>query len=179
MGEDDFAEAYRRLSAPILRFAAGRLSPDQAKDVVHDTFEVVWRKRDECPDDPDQWAAWIVGIARKKILQELDRTQRKHHDGRFIADQTIGAESDPEPDVADLVTASDTGRWVLTQLNDNERELLDLAFIERLDPEHGAQALGLSPSAYASRISRLRRRIQDLTAAHAAATTTDDTDGTP
>lgn len=159
MGEKEFAEVYARLRDPIFRFAVGRLSPEQAKDIVSDTFEVVWRKRRECPDDPDEWAAWIVGISRKKILQEIDRVARKHHDTRFIADHSPALDGAVVSDVADIVTASASGRWVWEQLTADERELLDLAFINRIDREAGAHLMGLTPTAYASRLTRLRQKI--------------------
>ncbi len=170
MGEDEFIEAYSRLREPIFRFAVGRLSPEQAKDVVSDTFEVVWRKRQECPDDPREWAAWIVGIARNKVLQEIDRVSRKHHDGRFIADQSSAVEAIVTTDVADLVTESENGRWVWTQLTPPERELLDLAFITRVDRVQAADILGISPTAYATRLTRLRQRIIALDASTAERT---------
>ncbi|MET0467814.1 MAG: sigma-70 family RNA polymerase sigma factor [Aeromicrobium sp.] len=179
MGEEEFAEVYSRLREPIFRFAIGRLSPEQAKDVVSDTFEVVWRKRRECPADPSEWPAWIVGIARKKILQEIDRVARKHHDGRFIADQSTVVEAIVTADVADTVTASDAGRWVWNQLTPAERELLDLAFIDRIDRAQAARILGLTPTAYATRLTRLRQRIIRLDADSAGTPTIETTGGTP
>jgi RNA polymerase sigma-70 factor (ECF subfamily) len=179
VGEEEFAEVYSRLREPVFRFAIGRLSPEQAKDVVSDTFEVVWRKRDECPADPAEWPAWIVGIARKKVLQEIDRVARKHHDGRFIADQSEAVDAIVTADVAETVTASDTGRWVWNQLTPAERELLDLAFIDRIDRAQAAHILGVTPTAYATRLTRLRQRIIRLDADSAGTPTIETTGGTP
>lgn len=178
MGEDEFAEVYARLREPVFRFALGRLSPEQAKDVVSDTFEVVWRKRDESPADRREWPAWIVGIARKKVLQEIDRVARKHHDGRFIADQTAVVEAVVTADVAEIVTASESGRWVWSQLTAAERELLDLAFIDRVDRDQAARILGVTPTAYATRLTRLRQRIIRLDADSAGTPTTETAGGT-
>ncbi|MET0449590.1 MAG: sigma-70 family RNA polymerase sigma factor [Aeromicrobium sp.] len=178
MGEEEFGEVYARLREPIFRYAAGRLSPEQAKDVVSETFEVVWRKRAESPADRSEWPAWIVGIARKKVLQEIDRVARKHHDGRFIADQTAVADTVVTADVADIVTTSDTGRWIWNQLTPGERELLDLAFIDRIDRDQAARILGISPTAYATRLTRLRQRITRLDAESAGTPTIETTGGT-
>lgn len=175
MGEQEFAEIYGRLRDSVFRFALGRLSPDQAKDVVSDTFEVVWRKRGECPADPKEWPAWIIGIARNKVMQEIDRGVRKHHDTRFIADQPMTAEAVVMSDVAEVVADSASGRWVWSQLTPAERELLDIAFIDRLDRDQAARILGVTPSAYATRLTRLRQRIVRLdadSAGHSAADTT-------
>lgn len=158
MGEEEFAEAYASLRDSIFSFAARRLSPEQAKDIVGETFEVVWRKRDECPAERAEWPAWIVGIARIKVLQEIDRTSRKHHDSRFSHD-FADAEQAVTQDVADEVAASSGGRWVWDQLSDSERELLSLAFIQHIDRADAAQILGITPTAYATRLTRLRQRI--------------------
>lgn len=179
MGEEEFAEVYLRLRDSVFRFALGRLSPEQAKDVVSDTFEVVWRKRDECPSDEREWPAWIVGIARNKVLQEIDRVARKHHDTRFIADHSAQVESVVTTDVAETVVASDAGRRVWDQLTAAERELLDLAFIDQIDREQAARILGVSETAYASRLTRLRQRIIRLDADSAGTPTTESTGGTP
>lgn len=162
MGEQEFAEIYGRLRDSVFRYALGRLSPEQAKDVVSDTFEVVWRKRDTCPADASEWPAWIIGIARNKVLQEIDRGVRKHHDARFIEDQPMTAELVVMSDVAEVVADSAGGRWVWSQLTPAERELLDLAFIDRVDREQAAKILGVTPTAYATRLTRLRQRIVRL-----------------
>jgi RNA polymerase sigma-70 factor (ECF subfamily) len=147
--------------------------------VVSDTFEVVWRKRAECPADENEWPAWIIGIARNKVLQEVGRAARKHHDSRFIADQSALDETVVATDVADTVTASEAGRWVWSQLTPAERELLDLAFIERIDRDQAARILGVTPTAYATRLTRLRQRIIRLDAESAGTPTTETAGGTP
>ncbi|MCW2830575.1 MAG: polymerase, sigma-24 subunit, subfamily [Aeromicrobium sp.] len=168
MGEDEFAETYASLRDPIFSYAARRLSPEQAKDVVGDTFEIVWRTRHDLPADRTEWPSWIVGIARNKVLQEIDRSARKHHDGRFLADVPDGVTGAVTSDVADLVATSAGGRWVWNQLTSAERELLDLAFIRQIDRHDAARILGVTPTAYASRLTRLRERIVRLDAASEA-----------
>jgi RNA polymerase sigma-70 factor (ECF subfamily) len=177
VGEQEFAEIYSRLRDSVCRFALGRLSPDQAKDVVSETFEVVWRKRDTCPADDSEWPAWIIGIARNKVMQEIDRGVRKHHDSRFIADQLMTTDVAVMSDVADIVADSASGRWVWNQLTPAERELLEMAFIDRLDRDQGARILGLSASAYSTRLTRLRQRITRLDGQTKGRPNTDPTGG--
>lgn len=86
MDRQEFTALYERLRRPLYAYAAARLSAQVALDVVHDTFEVVWAKRDGAPSTADERAAWCFGIARNKVLQESQRTRRKHHDNRFLKD---------------------------------------------------------------------------------------------
>ncbi|KRC64833.1 hypothetical protein ASE12_08655 [Aeromicrobium sp. Root236] len=172
MGEDEFRVLYARLGAQIFSYAAVRLSPEQAKDVVNSTFEVVWHKRDAVPAEPSQWPAWIFGIGKNHVLQELQRVRRKHHDNRFLAEH--GAHVEPgAPDIADVVAHSDSGRRIWEQLSVAERQLLNLAFMNDLDKAEAAALLDISVTAYTTRVSRLRQRIASLDAADGELTTTE------
>ncbi|MEG9227617.1 RNA polymerase sigma factor [Aeromicrobium sp. Sec7.5] len=161
MGEEEFRSLYERLSARIFSFAARQLPPEVAKDVVSETFEVAWIKSSEVPRDPDAAAAWVFGVAKNKILQAHQHKVRKHHDHRFAAD--FQERTRASRDTADTVTESALGRWVYRRLTANERELLDVAFIQDTERADAAAMLGLSVGAFNTRVSRLRSRINELT----------------
>ncbi len=144
----------------VFSFAVVRLSPEQAKDVISSTFEVVWKKRDSGPSDPAEWPAWVFGIAKNQILQEAQRVRRKHHDNRFINAATL--DMAPDPDIADIVAVSEVARWVWTQLTPAEQHLLNVAFLGTLDKVGAAGLLGISVTAYTTRVTRLRQRIAAL-----------------
>jgi RNA polymerase sigma-70 factor (ECF subfamily) len=162
VGEEDFKDLYVRLAGQIFSFAALRLSADQAKDVVNCTFEVVWKKRYAGPAEPSEWPAWIFGIAKNQILQELQRVRRKHHDNRFIAEYSRQLDASGSPDIADAVALTDVGRRIWSHLTPAERDLLNIAFLRALDNQQAAELLGITTTAYTTRVSRLRRRIADL-----------------
>lgn len=162
-GDDEaaFDGLYVTMAPSVFQFAVRRLSPEQAKDVVSDTFEIVWRKRAQLPADTSAWPAWVIGVARNKILQELSRQRRR----RNAPWQTRAAGPEASvSDTADAVLDSLAGRAAYRQLSDDERELFDLAHLRSLTPRDGAAVLGISVSAYTTRVNRLRRRIVTLTA---------------
>jgi RNA polymerase sigma-70 factor (ECF subfamily) len=165
VGEDEFRELYLRLGAQLFSYAALRLSPEQAKDVVNSTFEVVWNKRADVPTEPSEWPAWIFGIGKNHILQELQRVRRKHHDNRFIPEYSSQTSLSAAPDIADAVAQSDSGRRIWSQLTPAEHQLLNIAFVRDLDKLQAAAVLGISVTAYTTRISRLRQRIVSLDSA--------------
>lgn len=162
MGDDEFKDLYVRLGAQIFAFAALRLSPEQAKDVVNSTFEVVWNKRLAVPSDPAQWPAWIFGIAKNQVRQEAQRVRRKHHDNRFLDEFSTQMDAPKSPDIADAVAISDRGRRIWSQLTPAERNLLNIAFMRDLAKEEGATLLGITLTAYTTRVTRLRQRIASL-----------------
>ena len=161
MGDDEFRELYVRMNKQLFLFALHRLSPEQAKDAVSNTFEVAWRKRHSGPSETSEWPAWLFGIVKNQILQEIQRVRRKHHDNRFV-DDTSSLSKAREPDIADLVTMSDTARRIWSLLTPSEQNLLNVAFLGNLDKGQAAQRLGISVTAYTTRVTRLRQRIASL-----------------
>ena len=160
MGEDEFTALFQLMSGRLFSFAARRLSPQAAEDTVGQTFETVWDKRSECPSDPDARIGWVFTIARFKILQEVDRRRRKHHDNRF-ADDYIPRPS-PEPDISESVAESSIGRWIYQQLTALEQELFDIAFMRETTRDQAAATLSISVGTFNTRVSRLRGRIHAL-----------------
>ncbi|MFC5677146.1 RNA polymerase sigma factor [Aeromicrobium endophyticum] len=162
MDDEEFGALYDALKRPVHAFAARRVGPEAAKDVVSETFEVVWRKRDEFPPDRAAWPAWVVGIAKNKVLQELQRRTRKHHDNRFAQDWTVEPVTD---DTSHSVLDSVESQQIYRELTPAEKHLFDVAFFRDLPPSQAAAVLGISTSAFTTRVSRLRQRLRDLSEA--------------
>lgn len=160
MGEDEFTALFNELSGKLFAFAARRLSPQAAEDLVAQTFETVWGKRDECPSEPNARIGWVFAIGRHKILQELERRHRKHHDHRFLSD--FGQRPLAAPDISDAVVESATGRWIYQQLTVPDQELFDIAFMRDVTREQASAMLGISVGTFNTRVSRLRSRIHAL-----------------
>lgn len=160
MGEDEFTALFEQMSGRIFSFAARRLSAQAADDTVGQTFETVWAKRDECPDDSNARIGWVFAIGRFKILQEIERQRRKHHDNRFADDYS--ARPAPQPDFAEVVTETALGRWIYQQLTAIERELFDVAFMLDVTREQASAMLAISVGTFNTRVSRLRSRITTL-----------------
>jgi RNA polymerase sigma factor (sigma-70 family) len=165
--DEDFRALYNALRNSVFAFAVRRVGPESAADVVSETFEVAWRRRADFPVDRSSWAPWVVGIAKNKVLQELQRRSRKHHDNRFSEDWVGPHMTSTQEDIAQGVIDSEDARWVYGELTPAEQLLFDVAFLRDLSPEDGATLLGISPTAYTSRVSRLRQRIRSLSATYA------------
>lgn len=162
MGDDEFKELYARLSTLVFSYAARFVSAEQAKDVVNETFMVVWRKRDKCPDDPADWTRWIIGIGKLQVLQELQRVKRKHHDNRFIDERGLDVLKLASPDSTESVADSAQARWVWHQLKPIEQELVNLVFVRGLSDTDVAGLLGITVTAVTTRASRVRQKIAAL-----------------
>lgn len=163
MEAEQFSALYESLSKQMFAFAAQRLSPQEAADVVSDTFEVVWRKRDKAPQEAAEWPQWCFGIARNKVLQASQRPGRKHHDSRFAEDYVAaGIEPPPTRDVATTVVESAHAHMVWQSLTASERELATLILTTEASASEVTAMLGTSYSAYTTRVSRLRQKLSRL-----------------
>ncbi|MEV0381089.1 sigma-70 family RNA polymerase sigma factor [Nonomuraea sp. NPDC050643] len=150
-----FEAVYREAYGRIMAYAARRCdSPQDAADVVAETFTVAWRRMDELPPG-DEAILWLYGVARRVLAN--------HHrsEGRRQA-RSVGLDAR----MADLYADSPGGEaeleaiaQVFRALSDDDRELLSLVAWEELDREQIATALGLSRNVVRVKLHRARRRF--------------------
>ena len=141
----------------VLAYCRRRAAYDDAGDAALATFEVLWRSMDEPPRQPLPWlyrvAAGQLANSRRserRRLRLLDRLSRRP------------AVAEPTHDPADAATEASTARAALARLRPADREVLLLVAWEGLDTDEAAAALGLSPSTFAVRLHRARRRLEAL-----------------
>lgn len=66
------------------------------------------------------------------------------------------------PDIADAVVASEVGRRIYRGLSEADAELLDIAFMQDVSKDEAAAMLDVSVPTFNTRVSRLRRRIEQI-----------------
>ncbi|GAA2285834.1 RNA polymerase sigma factor [Nonomuraea roseoviolacea subsp. roseoviolacea] len=150
-----FEAVYKETYGRITAYAARRCdSPQDAADVVADTFTVAWRRVDELPEG-EQATLWLYGVARK-VLANRRRT------GRYRQERN----ADLDAEVADLYGRRPDGGVELDAiarafrgLPGDDRELLSLVAWEGLGREEIATVLGLTRNAVRVRLHRARKRF--------------------
>jgi RNA polymerase sigma-70 factor (ECF subfamily) len=163
-----FEALYAAHHAPILGYALRRTaSPDDAADILAETFLTAWRRLDELPPGDDA-KLWLYGVARR-VLANYYRGERRRSAlaGRLraeLASSYVPVALDGEP--ARIAGA-------LRRLSPQHRELLALSAWEGLDYGEIATVLGCSRNAVRIRLHRARMRLAaelatDLTADLAA-----------
>ena len=159
----DRQERFRRLYVgqfdPLLGYALRRVDrSEDAADVVADTFLVAWRRLDDVPEG-DEARLWLYGVARRTLANHRRGAGRRTALGERLRQDLATA----VPDHAPAVTEQETLRAALLRLADRDREVLELAAWEGLEPREIAEVLGISPIAVRSRLSRSRARLRALT----------------
>ena len=72
-----FEAVYAAYRTPVLGYALRRtLSPDDAADILAETFLVAWRKLDQVPAGPDA-RLWLFGVARNALANYYRGERRR------------------------------------------------------------------------------------------------------
>jgi RNA polymerase sigma factor (sigma-70 family) len=147
-----YEAAYPRILGYALRHCA---TPEDAADLVSETFLTAWRRFDELPPG-DETLLWFYGVAHR-LLANQRRGQRRREalSGRLAGElaKSLQAWFDQTPsDLAPLGRA-----W--RRLRPQDRELLGLVGWEGLDNRQLGRVLGCSPTAVKVRLHRARRRF--------------------
>ncbi|MEV0615301.1 sigma-70 family RNA polymerase sigma factor [Nonomuraea sp. NPDC050404] len=151
--ESRFEELYGASYRPLLGYALRRCpDPDDAADVVAETYLIAWRRLAEVPRG-DEARLWLFGVARK-VLANQRRGERRHE----RRTEALRAQLAASPLVAESPDLSQMGQ-VFKSLPEDDRELLALVAWERLSPGEIAKVLGVSANVVRVRLYRARRRF--------------------
>lgn len=154
LAEARFSDLYRDHARELLGYALRRSAdPDDAADVVAETFLIAWRRLGEVPLD-DEARLWLYGTARH-VLANQDRGARR----RDRLTERLREELRRQLPVQQR---KESGPFLeaLAGLREADRELLMLIGWEDLTPSQAARALGISPRAARTRLHRARRRLR-------------------
>lgn len=148
------SDLYRNHARDVLGYALRRTrNPDDAADVVAETFLVAWRRLGELPLDGEA-RLWLYGTARN-VLANQDRGARRRD---RLTERLRGELRRQLP--AGYAREGNELIEALAELGEADRELLMLIGWEELTPTQAARALGISPLAARTRLHRARRRLR-------------------
>ena len=155
--DQDFARVIAAHRNAILRYGLRRLDErSEAEDLVAETFIVVWRRFDELPPRNEE-LFWLYGIAGR-VLANLRRTQQRSMrlESRLAFERELGQEI-PRYSLEDVETLMKA----LGSLSSVEREIIQLAYWEKLSYREIGVALGCSEKAAGIRLSRARQALRE------------------
>jgi RNA polymerase sigma-70 factor (ECF subfamily) len=151
-----FEAVYRELYEPICGYALRRArEPEDAAEVVAETFATLWRRFDSCPQDAEL-RPWLFGVARRVLANQRRGERRRSALGERLATHV---DSETEPVHADD-TSNELAR-AFAMLSEPDRELLSLVAWEGLSRDELAVALGTSRAVVRLRLHRARKRLRE------------------
>ncbi|WP_084259736.1 RNA polymerase sigma factor [Microtetraspora malaysiensis] len=161
LGEPErFAELFDRHAAVLHRYVVRRLGPDQAEDVVAETFTRAFEQRHKYAFNRSDALPWLYGITTNIIGSHRRAEVRGYRALARTGEDPVAVAFDEQ--VAARVSASaNRGRLAaaLAKLGRGERDVLLLIAWGDLSYEETAQALGVPIGTVRSRLSRARRKV--------------------
>jgi RNA polymerase sigma-70 factor (ECF subfamily) len=153
-----FGRLYREHGRAILAYALRRAGdPEDAADVVAETFLIAWRRLGNVPAG-DRARLWLYAVARRVLANRHRAEQRRTRLGERLTESLrteLATHPAPGGEATEALRA-------MGELSDEDRELLLLVSWEELSPGEAARVLGISPLAARSRLHRARRRLRTL-----------------
>ncbi|MEU1385955.1 MULTISPECIES: RNA polymerase sigma factor [unclassified Nonomuraea] len=149
-----FETTYRQTYEQILGYAIRRCSsPEDAADVVAETYVIAWRRISELPHG-EAGRLWLYGVARRVLANHRrgERRRATQHAELAAEAAALYAASSPQ-------SGPDAVGEAMDMLSGDDRELLALSVWEELDPGEIASVLGCSRNAARIRLYRARKRF--------------------
>jgi RNA polymerase sigma-70 factor (ECF subfamily) len=147
---DAFAELYREHYAAIFRLCRFRLGPD-VDDVVSEVFLRAWRSLPSYRDVGIPFRAWLYGITRHVIVDELRRRDR-FRPAEDIPDKAV------EPMTAEQMTLRDA----VDLLPRKQRQVVELKFLVGFTNDEVASVLGTTAGAVNAKQWRALKTLANI-----------------
>jgi RNA polymerase sigma-70 factor (ECF subfamily) len=159
---DGDAEAFETLFAAnhddLLRYAARRLGPDAAPDVVADVMLIAWRRRGEYSSEDAR--LWLFGVAHHVVANERRSALRRERLAERARQEAATRPSAVDPAESD----TDRVRALLSIMPPAEQEALRLTEWDQPSTDEAARVAGCSRATFRVRLHRARRRFARLLA---------------
>ncbi len=158
MAANDDEQRFRALfdseARAVLGYALRRVGqPDDAADVVAETFAVAWRRIGDVPAGDAR--PWLLGVARRVLANQRRGTRRRAALDERLRGELRAVMPAPQPDdVADSV------RRAIATLPEQDREVLLLAGWEGLTPAEIARVCEVPDATARTRLHRARGRLR-------------------
>ena len=156
--EDALERAYLRWSPLVHGLARRAVGPDEAEDVTQQVFLAAWRRRETYDASRGPLGAWLVGIARRAVVDAL----RQRHRSTEVSSTLEAADLRPgvvhDEDREDLLAVYEE----LERLGDPRRQILLLAYVHDKTQKEIAELLDLPLGTVKTHTTRTLARLRTV-----------------
>lgn len=159
MSAGEFAARYDQHHLAVFRYAARRLGPATAEDVVAEAFTIAWARIDTFDRQRGEFVSWLFGIVTNVIARHHRQETRQ-----WRAFAKVGVD-DTDTFDDDLASRLDADvRWphvadILAGMSSQDRDVLLLHVWQEMSYQQVADTLGIPIGTVRSRIARARGRL--------------------
>jgi RNA polymerase sigma factor (sigma-70 family) len=155
-----FLQLFDQTRADLLAYAIRRTtSPEEAADVVAETYLIAWRKIDSLPQG-DERRLWLFGVARNVLRRGASHEQELRSVVNRLASELRELEATSSEPLRDERTSTAALRAALVRLPERQREALLLTAWEELSPREVAAVTGVPVNLVRVRLHRARAQLR-------------------
>ena len=146
--------------------------PDEAEDVVEETFWQAWKKADSYEPSRGAVSTWLLTIGRRKALDRLRAKKRSGADtvhGDFSFADLPSTAPDPSMEVEGAELREQV-RNALADLPDEQREVLELGYFSGLSQSEIAEATGQPLGTVKTRMRLAMQKLREPLSMHRGVT---------
>lgn len=157
---------YDDLSGPLLGYLRGRGAPEP-EDQLGETFLQLARDLPNFEGDEQGFRSWAFTVAHRRLLDASRRRRRRPvtplpDDRLTVVADALAAGPGAAEDLLAPIVDRDLLAQLLSELSDDQREVLILRFVADLSPSEVAEITGRSANAVAAITSRGIARLRAL-----------------
>lgn len=142
--------------------------PDEAEDVVEETFWQAWRKAGTYEPSRGEVSTWLLTIARRKSLDRL-RARKRHGEVAIGDDPRFAEIASRSPDPLENTEGSDVResvRAALRELPPEQREVLELGYFRGMSQTEIAEATGQPLGTVKTRMRLAMQKLREPLSMH-------------
>ena len=147
-------------------------NPDEAEDIVEETFWQAWRKASSYEPSKGAVSTWLLTIGRRKALDRIRTRKRQRED--LIGDERTFADlpsTDPDPSQqAEGSELREHVRAALRGLPAEQREVLELGYFSGLSQTQIADVTGQPLGTVKTRMRLAMQKLREPLSMHRGVT---------
>jgi RNA polymerase sigma-70 factor (ECF subfamily) len=156
-----FALLFRRHAAGVARYAARRLGPGPAEDIVAETFLAAFRQRGGYDVTRPDARPWLYGIAANLIRRHhRDEVRQLRALARTGSDPVAESFTDRSDARLSADASSQSVAAAIASLDPDQRDVVLMITWAELTYDQAAEALGVPEGTVRSRMNRARARLR-------------------
>lgn len=160
-----FEKLYEKEVDRVFRFVLIRVSSkDEAVDITEESFYKLWQSMQD-GKHIENHLAFLFAITRNKIIDWYRKKKSYSLESLLENKDDVDGEALQvgDPDAHTNITTSVEANWViktLSQLDKRDAEILELRFIQGLQPQEISEILGTSANSISIRINRAVAKLR-------------------
>ena len=142
--------------------------PDEAEDVVEETFWQAWRKASSYEPSKGAVSTWLLTIGRRKALDRI-RAKKRHKEDPIGRDRTFADLPSPALDPSQDMEGSELREHVraaLKELPSEQREVLELGYCNGMSQTEIADATGQPLGTVKTRMRLAMQKLREPLSMH-------------